>query len=73
MITALVLEGFKYKYRDEGSIFKCVHFLFTAAAEGKGRSGEDFFQKVSGTLLFSGLGECMGNNLVSAATPVMPG
>ena len=28
-------------------------FLFTAAAEGKGKSGEDFFQKVSDFLLLS--------------------
>lgn len=36
-----------------------MHFLFylsAAAAEGKGRSGEDFFQKVSDVSLSSGLG-----------------
>lgn len=45
--STIALDWLVNKDKDvAGDLINCVPFLFSAAAEGKGKSGEDFFQKV---------------------------
>lgn len=46
-MSTIALDWLINKDKDVAvDLINCVPFLFSAAAEGKGKSGEDFFQKV---------------------------